>query len=102
MKRSIRVGVFETNSSSTHSLCIVSQEEYNKWERGELVFDRDRYELVTLDEMKSHQNDEYFDEDNYQTESAYFDDCDLEGFTERYTTKSGDDIVVFGKYGYSG
>ena len=27
----IRAGLFETNSSSTHTLVIVSTPEYNKW-----------------------------------------------------------------------
>ena len=27
----IRAGVFETNSSSTHSLCIMTQDDFNKW-----------------------------------------------------------------------
>ena len=39
MKRQIRRGVFETNSSSTHSIVICSEEEYKKWVKGELMFD---------------------------------------------------------------
>lgn len=39
MKRQIRRGVFETNSSSTHSLQICSKDEYDRWKNGELVFD---------------------------------------------------------------
>lgn len=27
----IRAGVFETNSSSTHSLCIMTEDDFNKW-----------------------------------------------------------------------
>lgn len=34
----VRYGVFETNSSSTHSLTICSGEEYSKWENGELYW----------------------------------------------------------------
>lgn len=40
MKRQIRRGVFETNSSSTHSLTMCSEEEFEKWKNGELLFDR--------------------------------------------------------------
>ena len=36
MKRQIRRGVFETNSSSTHSLTMCSRDTYSKWERGEV------------------------------------------------------------------
>lgn len=39
MKRQVRRGVFETNSSSTHSLTMCSEEEYNQWKRGELMID---------------------------------------------------------------
>lgn len=31
MKMQIRQGVFETNSSSVHSLTMCSSEEYKKW-----------------------------------------------------------------------
>ena len=40
MKRQIRRGTFETNSSSTHSLTMCSEEEFNKWKNGELLFKR--------------------------------------------------------------
>ena len=40
MKKQIRVGVFESNSSSTHSLTIVSEDEFKKWKNGEVVFNR--------------------------------------------------------------
>ena len=33
MKRQIRRGVFETNSSSTHSITMCSNKEYEKWEK---------------------------------------------------------------------
>ena len=38
MKRQIRRGVFETNSSSTHSITMCSGEEYDKWCSGKLLF----------------------------------------------------------------
>lgn len=38
MKRQIRLGVYETNSSSTHSLTICSEEEFEQWKNGELLF----------------------------------------------------------------
>ena len=37
--RQIRNGVFETNSSSTHSLTMCTQEEFDKWINGEILFD---------------------------------------------------------------
>ncbi len=38
MKRQIRRNVFETNSSSTHSLTMCSEEEFEAWKRGEVLF----------------------------------------------------------------
>lgn len=38
--KQMRRGVFETNSSSTHSLTICTEEEFEKWRNGELLFDR--------------------------------------------------------------
>ena len=37
MKQLIRLGVFETNSSSAHSLILISKETFDKWKNGELV-----------------------------------------------------------------
>ncbi len=38
--RQVRSSVFETNSSSTHSLTICTVEEFEKWKNGEMLFDR--------------------------------------------------------------
>ena len=40
MKRQIRRSVFETNSSSTHSLTMCTEEQFNDWKAGKLLFDR--------------------------------------------------------------
>lgn len=37
MKRQIRQGVFETNSSSEHAIAIVAYNDYERWKKGELV-----------------------------------------------------------------
>ena len=37
MKRQVRVGVFETNSSSEHSIAVVPKNDYDRWVSGELV-----------------------------------------------------------------
>lgn len=34
----VRKSVFETNSSSVHSLTMCSNSEYERWEKGELLF----------------------------------------------------------------
>ena len=37
--------------------------------------------------------------ENIKTYEEYMDDYSLETFVQRYISKSGDKIVVFGKYG---
>lgn len=37
MKQQVRAGVFETNSSSEHSIAIMGKSDYDRWKNGELV-----------------------------------------------------------------
>ena len=43
---SVRRNVFETNSSSTHSLIICSDKMYNDWKNMKVVYDNDNDEFV--------------------------------------------------------
>lgn len=98
MKRQIRQGVFETNSSSVHSLTMCSAEDYEKWKKGELVYDRWGRKLVPLtDEIK----EIMVDSGKYYTMED-FDDYEkmkYETFCEEFTTASGETVVAFGYYG---
>lgn len=113
----IRVGVFETNSSSTHSLTIVSEEDYEKWVAGEYVLNTDSEELQSIEDAKKSLIAERkrWDKDFVATteevedmladETKTYDvwcDSDKESFIQRHTTKSGDKIVAFGLCGYDG
>lgn len=121
MKRQIRRGVFETNSSSVHSITMCSDDEYKRWESGEAYvsdggdfFTRDEI-VQKLKEKKSWSTEElrypnvnWDDEDevneliednDYKTYSQYWDDMDYETFNDSYTTKSGEKIHAFGYYG---
>jgi len=107
--KQIRVGVFETNSSSTHSLTIVSEEDYEKWKAGELLLDTDKEELVPFpkDYVKKEEtednNDEYFEDgDGVLKTYEQWLDTEKEDYFGKFTTKSGDEVVAFGKYGYDG
>ncbi len=138
MKRQVRCGVFETNSSSTHSMTMCSEEEFEAWKRGEVLFqpygEKDfvsATELSTNDKKKAEEDYEETKDDfqkdwndlsedakqKYYTKYAkqnglidedaktyeqYMSYSDLEKFVQRYTSKSGDKIVAFGKYGYDG
>jgi len=112
--KQIRVGVFETNSSSTHSLTIVSAEEYEKFKNGEYVWNREHDVLQSVEDAKksliedrkkwdvsfeeTEEEVEELMEENTQTFDEY--GSDYETFYEEYETKSGDKVVAFGYYGY--
>ena len=126
----IRQGVFETNSSSTHSITIAPESDFNKWKNGEVYLNegwwdssdgsnKDKtfltkdeainllgsYEYYKRNEDLNDMNDEELNEvfrdwDIYTFEN-YWDDY-LEDYETHYTTEHGDDIIVFGQYGYNG
>lgn len=120
MLKVIRRGVFETNSSSTHSITMCSKEDYDKWERGEMFYCDGG--LVSREEaIKELKNNKWFNKRNpdfdftdeeavnealvnndYKTSEQYWDDDYLETFEDTYTTKNGEVIIAFGKYGYDG
>lgn len=86
--KQIRLGIFETNSSSTHSIVICTDEEFEKWKNGELVYDGDKSLIPPTED-----NPEY--ENNYDEFGEYAEVCHTE-----YTTKSGDKINIICSYGY--
>lgn len=43
----IRTNVFETNSSSVHSLTLCSEDDYSKWQDGKLLYVYERYMDIT-------------------------------------------------------
>lgn len=119
--RVIRRGVFETNSSSTHSITMCSQDEYDRWERGELLLNdrwRVKEKLISREQaIEQLKQEDYsstinFDDiekvnaelrDKYLfTAEEYWNSSDLETFVEKYITKNGEKIVAFGRFGYDG
>ena len=112
----IRQGVFETNSSSTHAMVICSKADYEKLERGEMYIDAWGEEPVTKEEVIKRLSKYY---DREELEAMNEDDFleivmdngfytldywreDLNDFKEEFTTEHGDEIVVFGRYGFDG
>ena len=68
MKRQIRFGVFETNSSSTHSVTILTDDQYNQYKRGELLISRDAA-IVSKDEYnKQLENEKKSAQKTYETD----------------------------------
>ena len=100
MKRQIRRGVFETNSSSVHSLTMCMESDFNKWVTGELVWSRWGDELVPItDEIKKSMEE---DEREYLTYEQFndYDYIDYETFEDSYTTPNGETVKSFGYYGH--
>lgn len=123
MKRQIRRGVFETNSSSVHSITMCSDDEYKRWESGEAYIQRYNGNILTRDEIiqelkekkiwrteelrypnvnwdDEDEVNELIEDNDYKTYSQYWDDMDFETFDDSYTTKSGEKIHAFGYYGH--
>ena len=126
MKISIRRGVFETNSSSTHSLTICTEDEFNKWKNGEMYLTYDglktkedimktwiankkrwypeKYANLSEEEIiKEFEKD--FEESSYEYKTYEYwqnEESCLESYFETYTTPGGEKIYVFGEYGYDG
>lgn len=124
MKRQIRRGVFETNSSSTHSLTMMMKSDYERWEKENLyLFNGSGWSwdfnkpvannLYTRDEAVAFVKNNRYYNSSYEIDEQYLREMDfisfddegseyLECFYEEFTTPSGETIVAFGEYGYDG
>ena len=105
MKIQIRTGLFETNSSSVHSLAMVSENDYEKWKNGELVYDRMHDKLIPVTDEEylewKKENEEDIDYYDYLTFDEFndYDILDYETFSNSFTTENGDTVIAFGYYG---
>ena len=115
-KIQVRNGLFETNSSSVHSLVMCSDSDFEKWKNGELVFDRGGDKLVSIDDpeylkwkedFEKHQTEDpdYYDDYCYRDYLSYedFNDYDIleyETFEQSYETDGGETVKAFGYYGH--
>lgn len=130
MKRQIRRGVFETNSSSTHSLVMCLKSDYDRWVKGEVIlytgsgwcypkdhapqenhfytkeqaweFEKSsKYPPADDMDWDSEEAEEYLQDNEWYTYDNYEDQY-LEWFDDTYTTPSGEEVIAFGQYGYCG
>jgi hypothetical protein len=125
--KTIRNKTFETNSSSTHSLIIVTEEENEKLNQGiyfvknmydDTIIDQSDYEKIyqeaiadynlenpdstisTIEEFQ--ETDDYLDNQSEFPKSLedWCCDGDLSHDMYNYTSPSGDNLVIHVKYGY--
>ena len=116
MKRTIRLCTFETNSSSVHTLQILTKDDYDKWKNGgyldewnnEVYSKEEALELIKEDlnkeefkEITNYSKEEFDREmeewglELYETYGGpYYED-----YEKSFTTPSGDNMIVFGYYG---
>ena len=64
--RTVRKGVFETNSSSTHSVTIMSAEDYKRWQKELLYYDEYKDVLLTKEELYDSVRKEYEDDEDIE------------------------------------
>ena len=110
--KTIRKGVFETNSSSTHSCTIMSEEDYKKMESDETLVYKEGVGVMTVEEAKEWmKKNTKLDPDTIEDDFKYAArDCDFESLYDEYldtdhrtyTTPKGETIVIVCKYGYDG
>lgn len=102
----VRRGVFETNSSSTHTITMCNDETFKKFEDGELWYDCWSDKFVTFENIKAkypevHSVDdiEHFCDGQYQTWETFGGNY-YEVFHDSFTTNSGEVVHAFGYFGY--
>lgn len=103
--RQARRGVFETNSSSTHSMTICTKKEYDRFVANDLMYDTERDKLVPYSSLLLKEKNKY----GYYRyrDLANLGNLDdrwpwMETYNHRFTTPGGDEMVAFGTYGYDG
>lgn len=90
--RQIRIGVFETNSSSTHTLVVCTDEELEKWKKGEIIYNY-------IDGFIPSDNSNISSDG--ETYEAFMDDEELEIEIYTYVTKGEENLTIFCKHGYN-
>jgi len=123
--------IFETNSSTTHSVVVMPKDKFDKWTSGLYYYELDSYydekfknkkpvkgEIYTeeqvlefLSELGYEYNDEDYDsvskyvegiDAGFISEESWFEDEYLETDETYYTTPGGEEIVICCKYGFDG
>ena len=126
--RKIRLSTFETNSSMTHALQVMSKEDYEKWRKGKLyvnkyktTIDVKENRFYTEEELEqlfreSLKDETILDEDDlvldyhdwkmdegYQTYDEWTGDDWLEYVgSSTIKTQSGDEVIIMLKVGRDG
>lgn len=127
--KTIRQNVFETNSSSTHSMTIMDFNDYERWRKEpDACYDENARKIISTDQRKAmikkdiidyrkryypdklldpvtdEDIDIYFDENYYEYPLTYNEFINIPDYLEydinRYTTASNEKLVILCKYGH--
>ena len=110
----VRKNVFETNSSSTHSLVMAVKSDFDKWEKGEVYYCewawsdlKDKFEsgkFYPVEEVDAYYEakGEERDIDCFVTYEDFCENEYLEVSEYSYTTPGGETVCAVAKYGYDG
>lgn len=101
MKIQTRENVFETNSSSTHALCICTEQEYNDLQEGKKFISKYGGKVYSSKE-EAMKDQKWLDEDDILTGpefDEYIKEEWYEDFLEERVLPSGEKVFVFGYFG---
>lgn len=121
----IRNNTFETNSSSTHSIVIGTEDQFNQWSNGQVFYKSYAWSSDTLKQgfyTKEELIEDYVNKGDYTREELINMDEDefiyllneddiydrdgwrsyLEHDVTTYTTPGGEKIIIECAYGYDG
>lgn len=115
-----RLGMFESNSSSTHSMIIGTEDDYKKWENGEMLYDRYNthsfctkeeaidflrgyswYKDINFDTIDPDLLNEYLEDEGF-IDWNWLDSDELEHDYNEFITPNGEKICVTCRYGWDG
>lgn len=112
-KVQIRRGVFETNSSSTHTMVVMDHDDFTKWFHGDVYWNPDTNKFYSPEEATELRKEYSSKSKWFDGSYSRYDDCPityhewvgdqndyLDSFSETHTTKSGDIVKIFGYYGH--
>lgn len=109
MKKTIRFGIFETNSSSTHSLVMLSPGDLEEWKKGTKLLDFWNGGFITSAEAEAliaeGEETGEFEPDALVSYDQFVDaEGWCEGFytsIELFTTPGGEDVYIASYYGWA-
>lgn len=114
MKKQVRIGTFETNSSSVHTLVICSEKEYLAWKNGELLLNPYKYsskerfiKVAALTEEEKEEAIRYYEDEKRDYWKPWEDLTEKEvnqwfdKYAKDYDLRRGD-YYTYDRYMYNG